>query len=59
MAYMCIRSNRECDGCMSCRPKIRCAHCDCILDDADIEKDDGLCYICREEQEEEDENDED
>lgn len=56
MAYMCIKSNRECDGCMACRPEPRCTCCNSILDDSDIEKDDGLCYVCRDELEEEEEN---
>lgn len=56
MAYMCIRSNRECDGCMECYPKSRCRVCDCLLDEADIDKDDGLCYTCRDEFMEENED---
>lgn len=59
MAYMCIKSNRECDGCMSCRPAPRCTRCECILDDDDIEEDDGLCYVCRDELKEEEDADED
>ena len=52
MAYMCIRSNR------GCYPKPRCRICDCILDEADIDEDDGLCYACRDELAEGDEEDE-
>ena len=58
MAYMCIKSNRECDGCMECYPKSRCRICDCILDEADIDEDDGLCYACRDELAEGDKEDE-
>lgn len=59
MSYMCIKSNRECDGCMECKPKPRCERCDCILDETDIDIDDGLCYVCRDELLEEEEEDED
>ena len=55
---MCIRSNRECDGCMECYPKPRCRICDCILDEADIDEDDDLCYTCRDKLAEGDEEDE-
>lgn len=23
MGYMCIKANRECDGCMGCKPEVR------------------------------------
>ena len=58
MAYMCIKSNRECNGCMGCYPKPRCRICNCILDETDMDEDDGLCYTCRDELAEGDEEDE-
>ena len=58
MAYRCIRSSRECDGCMECYPNPRCRICNCILDEEDIDEDDDLCYICRGELAEGDEENE-
>lgn len=62
MAYMCIRSNRECDGCMECYPKPTCKHCGAVLTDDEFEQFEDECRDCHdywfEENDDEEEDDE-